>query len=209
MRRTLSSLLQGHKRDTAVSKLVDAFKHVFIFFCCVKFQSLLKVSNCLFIASCKGNPLWHVVFLLSFSPKSLSCYIETMATDMAEAPSSISVAKRCSYNVVIEKFLDLEADVKTLGLTCSDSSEVNDNFFSNVWYWVKLILILTILLLLDFLISCSETKRATTLSGYHIFKLFCILVILRLLVKVIFILKNVHFTIHLHSRGQLLRIFVN
>jgi hypothetical protein len=61
------------------------------------------------------------------SPKSLPCYIETLATAMAEATSPISVAKRRSYNVAVKKFLDLEADVDTPGLTCNDSSEISDH----------------------------------------------------------------------------------
>jgi hypothetical protein len=61
------------------------------------------------------------------SPKSLPCYIETQAKVMAEASSPILVTKRRSYNVAVKKFLDLEANVETLGLTHSDSSETSDH----------------------------------------------------------------------------------
>lgn len=46
---------------------------------------------------------------------------------MAEAPSPISVVKHRSYNVAVKKFLDLEADVETPRVTCSDSSEASDH----------------------------------------------------------------------------------
>ena len=46
---------------------------------------------------------------------------------MAEASSLILVTKRRSYNVAVKKFLDLEANVETLGFTHSDSSEVSDH----------------------------------------------------------------------------------
>ncbi len=61
------------------------------------------------------------------SPKSLPCYIQTLATAMVEAPSPISVVKHRSYNVVVKKFLDLEADVETPGVIYSDSSEASDH----------------------------------------------------------------------------------
>lgn len=127
MMRTLWGLPQGLERDVVVSKLVVVFIHVFVLFYCIRFENLFQVSNCLFNVSCRGNSLQHFVLSPSPSPKSLPCYIETQVKVMAEASSPILVTKRRSYNVAVKKFLDLEANVETLGLTHSDSSEASDH----------------------------------------------------------------------------------
>ena len=99
--------------------------HVFVLFYCVRSENLFKVSNCLFNVSCRGNSLPYLVLSPSPSPKSLPCYIETLATAMVEAPSPVFITKRRSYNVAVKKFLDLEANVEIPGLACSDSSETS------------------------------------------------------------------------------------
>lgn len=61
------------------------------------------------------------------SPKGLPCYIEPLAIAMAEAASPVFVVQRHSYNIGVKQFLDIEADVETPGLICSDRSEDSDS----------------------------------------------------------------------------------